>query len=173
MDLTEDPMLREDPLTRALPILTMCEFTKFGTGGEKENTQGICVLPNNIVHQKFYLFLWFWLIFLVAATVILLLYRLALFLLPSFRSFVSNKLWAGHVGFKSLSSRLLIMFTFTVVVDETQHFTELTVKQFIEKNVSYSDWIVMASFHSNLTVVNFQNFLDDLAYNWNAKNKIK
>ena len=67
------------------------------------------------------------------------------------------------------------MFTFTtiIVVDETQHFTELKVKQFIDKNISYSDWIVMASFHSNLTVVNFQNFIDDLAYNWNTKKKIK
>ena len=29
---------------------------------------------------------------------------------------------------------------------------------------SYSDWIVLASFHSNLTTVNFQNFLQDLLY---------
>ena len=60
-----------------------------------------------------------------------------------------------------------------IVVDETQMSTELTVKQFIEKNISYADWIVMASFHSNLTVLNFQNFIDDLAYNWNTKNKIR
>ena len=97
MDLTEDPLEREDPLTRTLPILTMCNFKKFGTGGNLENTEGICVLPNNIVHQKFYLFLWFWLAFLFTATVILLLYRLALLLIPSFRSFISNKLWAGRL----------------------------------------------------------------------------
>ena len=90
-------MDREDPMERSLPILTMCDFTKFGTGGEKEFTKAICVLPNNIVHQKFYLFLWFWLIFLVTATVLLLLYRLALFLIPSFRSYVTNKLWAGRL----------------------------------------------------------------------------
>ena len=96
MTLTEDPLERDDPLTVTLPILTMCNFTKFGIGGAKETTHGICVLPNNIVHQKFYLFLWFWLIFLLTATVILLLYRLALYLLPSFRSFVSIELWAGN-----------------------------------------------------------------------------
>ena len=56
-----------------------------------------------------------------------------------------------------------------LVVDETQKFTELTVREFIEKNISYSDWIVMAFFHCNLTVVNFQNFIDDLAFNWNNK----
>ena len=68
--------------------------------------KAICVLPNNIVHQKFYLFLWFWLIFLVTASVLLLLYRLALYLVPSFRSFVTNKVWAGGV----LS---IIQFVFT------------------------------------------------------------
>ena len=57
--------------------------------------KAICVLPNNIVHQKFYLFLWFWLIFLVTATFLLLLYRLALFAIPSFRSYVTNSVWTG------------------------------------------------------------------------------
>ena len=33
----------------------------------------MCVLPNNIVHQKFYLFLWFW---LFAITIITLFYQL-------------------------------------------------------------------------------------------------
>ena len=57
--------------------------------------KALCVLPNNIVHQKFYLFLWFWLIFLVTATVLLLLYRLALYMIPSFRSYVTNSVWTG------------------------------------------------------------------------------
>ena len=67
---------------------------------------------------------------------------------------------------------LIVTFTLTIVVDETQHSTEQTLKKFIEKN-SYSDWIVMASFHSNLTVVSFQNFIDDLTYNWTRKEQNK
>ena len=59
--------------------------------------KAICVLPNNIVHQKFYLFLWFWLIFLVTTSALLILYRAALYLFPSFRSYVTNKVWAGGV----------------------------------------------------------------------------
>ena len=112
--LSEDPYNRTDPMTRTLPIVTMCKFSEsFGTGGGPRNVdvrlvllsvslllvslvlKAICVLPNNIVHQKFYLFLWFWLTFLVSATALLLLYRLALFLVPSFRSYVTNKVWAG------------------------------------------------------------------------------
>ena len=107
---------RTYPMERTLPIVTMCSFNdSFGTGGGGQTfnvsrtvllsvsvvvslvLKAICVLPNNIVHQKFYLFLWFWLTFLVTATVLLLLYRLALFLFPSFRSFVTNKVWAGNL----------------------------------------------------------------------------
>ena len=62
----------------------------------------MCVLPNNIVHQKFYFFLWFWLIFLVTATFLLLLYRLALYVIPAFRSYVTNRLWEGK-SFRVLS----------------------------------------------------------------------
>ena len=72
----------------------------------------------------------------------------------------------------SIKYRDVLMFLFTIVVDETQHFTEQTLKKFIEKN-TYSDWIVMASFHSNLTVVSFQNFIDDLTYNWTRKEQNK
>ena len=119
--LSEDPYSRTDPMVTTLPIVTMCTLSEtFGTGGEGEIIQvrtvflavpihvvslvlkAICVLPNNIVHQKFYLFLWFWLTFLVTATVILLVYRLALFLLPSFRSFVTNKVWAGQSQVRSV-----------------------------------------------------------------------
>ena len=58
--------------------------------------KAICVLPNNIVHQKFYLFLWFWLIFLVTSSSLLILYRLALYLLPAFRAYVTNTVWTGE-----------------------------------------------------------------------------
>ena len=43
----------------------------------------MCVLPNNIVHQKFFLVLWFWYLVVVVATLGHQLYRLALLLLPA------------------------------------------------------------------------------------------
>ena len=35
----------------------------------------MCVLPNNIVHQKFYLFLWFWLFAIAIITLLHQIYR--------------------------------------------------------------------------------------------------
>ena len=128
--------------------------------------KAICVLPNNIVHQKFYLFLWFWLAFLFTATVILLLYRLALLLIPSFRSFVTNKVWAGETQVRSIkfsSSDLTAL-----VIEETERSAENKLKHFVNNKTCYSDWIILTFLHSNLTTVNFQNFLDDLAFYWTS-----
>ena len=166
MTLTEDPLERDDPLTVTLPILTMCNFTKFGIGGAKETTHGICVLPNNIVHQKFYLFLWFWLIFLLTATIILLLYRLALYLLPSFRAYVTNKVWAGG-DICSVNDTLFLQLI-ALVIDETEQSSEKRLTRFVDNKTCYSDWIILTFFHSNLTTVNFQNFIDDLAFYWKS-----
>ena len=77
------------------PTVTMCNISYFGTGGGKSTTHAICVLPNNIVHQKFYLFLWFWLLFITTVTAGHQLYRIALYVLPSFRSFVTKRFWTG------------------------------------------------------------------------------
>ena len=47
------------------------------------------------------------------------------------------------------------------------------IREFLNdiKKSSYSDWIVLASFHSNLTTVNFQNFLQDLLYYYSESSK--
>ena len=42
-----------------------------------------------------------------------------------------------------------------------EHYLKLLT---CNRNTRYSDWIVLALFHSNLTTVNFQNFLEDLRY---------
>ena len=58
-------------------------------------------------------------------------------------------------------------------MDETNNVIENRMRRFIVKNTRYSDWIVMSFIHRNLTTVNFQNFIDDLAYNWKETNREK
>ena len=84
------------PMMRTLPIVTLCTLSKYGTAGHPAPTTAICVLPNNVVHQKFYLFLWFWLLFITFVTVFNQVYRLALFFLPGFRSYVTMTFWTGR-----------------------------------------------------------------------------
>ena len=48
---------------------------QFGTAGVEGHADALCVLPNNVVHQKFYLFLWFWLFAITIVTLLHQLYR--------------------------------------------------------------------------------------------------
>ena len=41
-------------------VLFQCTFHKFGTSGEVEKHDALCLLPLNIVNEKVYIFLWFW-----------------------------------------------------------------------------------------------------------------
>ena len=44
------------------------------------------------------------------------------------------------------------------------------IKTLVDKT-SYSDWIVLSFFHTNLTTVNFQNFLEDLAFHYQERER--
>ena len=45
-----------------------------------------------------------------------------------------------------------------------------SIKDLVDKT-SYSDWIVLSFFYTNLTTVNFQNFLEDLAFNYQENDR--
>ena len=53
---------------------------------------------------------------------------------------------------------------------ENDNDVDIRINNIIIKE-TYADWIVLSFIHSNLTNVNFHNFLEDLAYNYKDKNK--
>ena len=53
---------------------------------------------------------------------------------------------------------------------ENENDNDTLVKNMVDKT-SCSDWIVLSFFHTNLTTVNFQNFLEDLAFSYQEKDK--
>ena len=57
--------------------LTKCTFHKFGTSGELEKHDALCILPLNIFNEKIYIFLWFWMLALTSLTSIVVIYRCA------------------------------------------------------------------------------------------------
>lgn len=46
---------------------------------------GLCVLPLNIINEKIYIFLWFWLVGLAAVTAAFMIYRIATLAGPQIR----------------------------------------------------------------------------------------
>lgn len=81
--LEADPERRIDPMANVFPRVTKCSFFKYGPSGTVQTHDAICVLPVNIINEKIYVFLWFWLIILSVFTVLSVLYHLFLLVTPA------------------------------------------------------------------------------------------
>lgn len=58
-----------NPLDIYFPKVAKCTYYKFGHTGEIINLDILCVLTQNIMHEKIYQILWYWYVFLIIATV--------------------------------------------------------------------------------------------------------
>ena len=58
-----------------------------------------------------------------------------------------------------------------ITVTEHENHMDNRIKKFVDET-SYSDWIVLSFFHTNLTTVNFKNFLEDLVYEKQSKKQL-
>ncbi|XP_037082030.1 innexin inx2-like [Pollicipes pollicipes] len=65
------------PMTEVFPKLTKCNFQLVGGSGSVESIDSICVMALNILNEKIYLLLWFWLVLLAAASVLAFAWRCA------------------------------------------------------------------------------------------------
>ena len=54
-------------------------------GGSVEHLKGICILSQNIINEKIYLFMWFLLVFMSAASAIQVIFDIAILAIPAFR----------------------------------------------------------------------------------------
>jgi len=80
-----DWSVRYDPMIKVFPRLTKCTFHRYGSSGDVQKHDAMCILPINIVNEKIYVFLWFWFYFLAIASLVSLIYRALTILLPRVR----------------------------------------------------------------------------------------
>lgn len=71
-----DQEYRVDPMVAVFPRMTKCTFHRFGSSGDVQKHDALCILPLNIVNEKIYVFLWFWFVILALVTAVMLVYRL-------------------------------------------------------------------------------------------------
>ena len=105
--LESDPEIRIDPMATIFPRVTKCSYYKYGPSGTVQTHDAICVLvrsergcvhhiqitqpmhdeshlqPINIMNEKIFVFIWFWLVVLSCVTVLSLLYHLFVMMTPS------------------------------------------------------------------------------------------
>lgn len=82
---------RTDPMIEVFPRVTKCTFHKFGASGTIQKLDALCVLALNILNEKIYILLWFWLIFLALMSGFSMMYSMAVVLMPSTREAILKK----------------------------------------------------------------------------------
>jgi hypothetical protein len=87
-------------------------FSRHGTSGEKNYIDILCVLPLNMVNQKFYTFFCFWLAFLLVSSIMTLTIRVALIVSAEFREIVINTTY----GVKRVKVCTIIWWGLTLIL---------------------------------------------------------
>jgi len=82
---------RTDPLVEIFPRLTKCTFHKYGHSGTIEKHDALCLLALNIISEKIYVFVWFWLIILAVLTAGYMIYTIAVIAIPSLRKIMLQR----------------------------------------------------------------------------------
>ena len=67
------------PLDLVFPKVTMCEFWEFAGTGSHQVCSATCILPLNIVNEKLYIVLWFWYVFIIIMSLLVVIYRMCIF----------------------------------------------------------------------------------------------
>lgn len=80
-----DQEYRTDPLVKAFPRMTKCIFHDYGSSGSVQKIDALCILPLNILNEKIFIFLWFWMVMLTCFTAFVLIYRVLLSSMPLLR----------------------------------------------------------------------------------------
>jgi len=80
--LETEPSDRIDPMSEVFPRVTKCTFHKYGPSGTIQRHDVQCILPINIINEKIYVALWFWLMILACLSVLDIIHHL---ILVSFR----------------------------------------------------------------------------------------
>ena len=54
-----------NPFCQVVPTEVSCTVPNIGAAGGEQNHNGLCILSQNIINEKMYLVIWFWLVLLM------------------------------------------------------------------------------------------------------------
>ncbi|XP_073831327.1 innexin family member shaking B isoform X1 [Musca autumnalis] len=127
---------RMDPMIYIFPRMTKCTFFKYGSSGEVEKHDAICILPLNVVNEKIYIFLWFWFILLTLLTLLTIIYRVVIIFSPRMRVYLFR-----------MRFRLVRRDAIEIIVRRSK----------------MGDWFLLYLLGENIDTVIFRDVVQDLA----------
>lgn len=77
-----------NPMNEVFPKITKCSYFKIGPSGTEESRDALCILPLNVLNEKFFLILWYWLFVLLIVSFLSLTYRALFLFVPKFRVYL-------------------------------------------------------------------------------------
>ncbi len=125
------------------PRLTKCTFHRYGSSGDVQKHDAMCILPINIVNEKVYIFLWFWFYFLAIMSFLAIIYRAITIFYPGVR------------------------------VMATQSHCRIASTQALNSVLSQcrvGDWFLIDLLSKNLDPLNFKDLVFDLYRRMDGKN---
>lgn len=131
-----DFSLRYDPMIRVFPRMTKCTFHRYGSSGDVQRHDAMCILPINVINEKIYVFLWFWFIILAVASGLILAFHVVVYVYPQ--------------------SRFLIL-------KSRARLTRPDYLDIVLRKCSISDWFVLDLLCKNLDSLNYRDLIADLA----------
>ena len=170
---------RMDPMVRVFPKVTKCSFQNFGVSGSiqewvKINHQrsdifklvsklprfdGLCVLPINMINDKIYILLWFWLFILANISGLHFIYRYKRYkryLIFPLWNFWDAFLFSFRLGSLS-STRLRTNYLRTVSPS-----LSMRTFQFLQNNVGFGDWLLLVMMAIHLDIKLFSDILEEI-----------
>ena len=114
---------------------TGCTIKTGGTAGHPTTTEGFCILTQNIINEKIYLFLWFWFVLMFVVSALQMIFEIAIFAIPSFRSMI--------------------------IARQTGAYSTGEMKKYIERDCNHGDWFILHQIGKNTN----KNFFYQLVKN--------
>lgn len=74
------------------PKEAKCTYYRYGSSGSIETRDALCILPLNVLNEKVFLILWYWLLLLFIISSICVLYRALFLFVPQFRVYLLRAL---------------------------------------------------------------------------------
>merc|ERR1712209_313308 len=137
-----DDANRTDPMMKVFPRVTKCTFHHYGPSGTVNKKDALCILGLNIINEKIYVTLWFWLVILACMTAVYLIYVVAIIAVPGLRrGMVTRKARADHV-------------------DQAYHLVT---------NASTGDWFMIFLVSRNMDSTMYNIFIEEITEKFKTK----
>lgn len=125
-----------NPMDHFFPKLTKCWIRTYGPTGTLQLKDRLCVLPLNIVNEKIFIVLWFWLIFLTLLSTAAVFFRILVFCLPPLRTFM--------------------------IMGQLRHVKRRAVSKIV-KNIGFGDWFIVYLLGKNMNPIIYKDLILELS----------